>query len=95
MRQKKNFKNVLNVLNDYVLTEIYVQQYIRERITKPRTDLDIVHCIIIISLNSFMTRKACKRQKQKAKTKPLDFKSLQSTKTKRDLLNAVENHLQN
>ena len=78
-----------------MLTEKYVQQYIKECILKPDIDLGSEDDIIIFSWYTPMTRKACRRPKQKVKTEPLNLKSLQNTETKRALANAVKNHLQN
>ena len=60
--------------NDYVLTEKYVQQYVRECIVKPDINLNSNHCILIISLYTPMTCNARRRPKRKVKTKLLNLK---------------------
>ena len=76
-------------VNDSVLTEKYVQQYIRECIAKPNIDLGSDDRILIASWYTPRTCESCRRPKQKVKTKPLYLKLLQNTKTKRALVNAV------
>ena len=78
-------------VNDYVLTEKYVQKYIGEYIVKPDIDLDSGHLILITSLNTPVTSKTCKRPKRNAKTKPLNLKLLQNIETKRPFGNAIKN----
>lgn len=48
-------------VNEYVFTEKYEQQYVRECITKSSIDLDSDHLVLITALYTPMTRKACKR----------------------------------
>ena len=65
-------KKTMNV-NDYVLTEKYVKQCVRECVVKPDIDLDSDHLILITSSYILMTRKARRRSKGKVKVNLLNL----------------------
>ena len=60
-------------VNDYVLTEKYVKQCVRECFVKPDIDLDSDHLILITSSYILITRKARRRSKGKVKVNLLNL----------------------
>ena len=82
-------------VNDYVLTEKYVQQYVKECIAKLNIDFDSDHSILITSLHTPMTRKVRRKGKRKVIIQPVDVKSLENTVIKKPFLNSVEDLLKN
>ena len=76
-------------VNEYVYTEKYVQQYVRKCSMQPDIDPDSDDCILITSVYTTVTCKARIKPKQKAKTKPLNLKSLQNTEKKKAFVNML------
>ena len=64
-------------VNDYVLSESFVQQYITNCIVKPEFDFDSDHRILITFLYTPMTRKARWMPKTHRKNPPPNIKALQ------------------
>ena len=84
-------------INDYVLPEHYVQQFITDCIAKPDFDFDSDHRILVTHLRTPMTRKARwqPRQKRNQIQKRPNLKALQDEKIKTDFCVAVRNELNN
>lgn len=81
-------------INDYVLTEKYVQEYITGCIAKPDIDFDSDHRILITSLNTPTTRRA--RRKPNRKQPPIipfDVKSLENENIKNAFVSSIEEKL--
>ena len=79
-------------INDYVLTESYVQQYVTDCIAKHEFDFDSDHCILITSLCTPMTCKA-RWMPKTIKQNPPNIRSLKD-KTMQELFkNAVSRHV--
>ena len=59
-------------INDYVLTEKFVQRYMTDCIALPEADFNSDHRILVTEMNTPKTKKArwTEREKSKAKTKP-------------------------
>lgn len=82
-------------INDYVLTEKYVQQYINDCIARPEIDFDSDHRILITSLCTPMTRKSRKTKIKLSKvSKPVDITSLKTDEFKNRFVEAVDDSLQ-
>ena len=83
-------------VNDYVLTEKYVQRFVTECIANPRNDFDSDHRILITSLTTPMTRKARRQPKRKSlKRKTLDIRSLKNKDIKKEFLHSIKSQLVN
>ena len=80
-------------VNDYVLTESYIQQYVTDCIVNPDIDLDSDHRILITSLCTPMTRRARKKVKRNMAAKSLDPKALKDNDIKNSFLNSIKNQL--
>ena len=80
-------------INDYVLPEHYIQQFITDCIAKPDFDFDSDHRILVTHLFTPMTRKARwqpRKKREKIKKWP-NLKLLHDEKIKRDFCVAVRN----
>ena len=81
-------------INDYVLTEKYVQQYVLGCISRPDIDLDSDHRILITSMCTPTTRRArWKPKRKKILTNSPDVKALKNTESKKLFLIKVEREL--
>ena len=83
-------------VNDYVLPESYVQQYITDCIAYPTLDFDSDHSILITHINTPTTRKARwkPRSKKIDKTSP-DLKSLELDDVQKQFQSEVGNYIKN
>ena len=79
-------------VNDYVLTERYVQQYINDCIVRPDIDLDSDHRLLITYLNTPKTRKARKVIGKKLYKRPVDIKALRSIDVRNLFKTSIVNH---
>lgn len=84
-------------INDYVLPESYVQQYITDCIACPAFDFDSDHRILVTHINTPMTRRARWKPKPKVMHKNIspDLKSLESGDVQERFQSAVVNYIQN
>ena len=80
-------------INDYVLTERFVQQYVTNCIAEPDIDFDSDHRILITSLLTPMTRKARRKPKPKSKPKHINVNLLQNTEIKKTFTDAIDREL--
>jgi len=81
-------------INDYVLTEPYVQQYVTDCVAKPDYDFDSDHCLLQTSLDTPMTRKArWKKRTERART--LNAELLEDRNSEKKFHEIIKNHLNN
>ena len=76
-------------VNDYILAEKYVQDYITERKAEPDIDLDSDHRILIASLNTPSTKKARRKPKRRAAIAKPDLSTLNAEQTEKKFQNSV------
>ena len=79
-------------VNDYVLTERFVQQYITDCIAMPEYDFDSDHRILITKLKTPCTRRSRWRKKGKPHSKP-DVKSIKETEIRKNFKQYVQINL--
>ena len=80
-------------VNDYVLTESYIQQYVTDCMVNPDIDLDSDHRILITSLCTPMTRRARRTLKRKKSAKSPDVRALNEVNVKNSFVDSVKNQL--
>ena len=82
-------------VNDYVLMERFVQDFVTDCKAEPDMDFDSDHRILITSLCTPMTRKARWRPRQIQKKPQPDLKALQIPTIEKSFLESIKNQLSN
>ena len=82
-------------VNDYVLTEEYIQQYVNDCIVRPELDFDTDHRILITSLCTPTTRKARRKPNCRKTNKALNFEALEDAATEMKFQQELNSHLNN
>lgn len=82
-------------VNDYVLTEEFVQEYVTDCVAKPELDFDSDHCLLRTSLCTPMTRKARWKFKQNIPSKTLNLKLLHDTSIEKEFQDVITTQLNN
>ena len=80
-------------VNDYVLPESYIQQYITDCVVLPELDFDSDHRILITNLCTPMTRKARRKPKRDSTKRSPNLKSLNDDDIKESFREAVRNRI--
>ena len=82
-------------VNDYVLMERFVQNFVIDCKAEPDIDFDSDHRILITSLHTPMTRRARWRPRQTQKKPQPDLKALQIPTIENSFLESIDNQLSN
>ena len=81
-------------INDYVITERFVQQYVTDCLAKPEYDFDSDHRILITYLRTPTTRKARWRRKSNSKKAEPDEKFLEENETRKSFHHSLSKSLE-
>ena len=87
--------NKTKKINDYVLTEEFVQEYMTDCVAKPEFDFDSDHCLLQTFLCTPMTRRARWKFKQQKRSKTLNIDSLQDTNIEKEFQDVIANQMKN
>ena len=82
-------------VNDYVLMERFVQDFVTDCKAEPDIDFDSDHRVLITSLHTPMTRRARWRPRQTQNKPQPDLKALQIPTIEKSFMESIENQLSN